>query len=159
MNGAIGKQGTLPWHLPNDLRWFKKNTVNQFVVMGRTTFEGLPIQPLPRRVNVVMTKQDSYKAPGVVVCNSIHEVLSMAQSLNCQEIIIMGGGEIYKLFYPLASQLYITYVHTKIAEADTHFVSYDLADWYLDFEEIHERDDNHDYRYDFRIYKRKLIAE
>ncbi len=158
-NKAIGKAGQLPWHLPNDLKWFKKNTLNKLIVMGRTTWEGLQLQPLPRRINLVMTTKQNYTARGAVVCHSMQEVFTIAMAKNCQELMITGGGEIYKLFYPLADEMIITEVATAISKPDAYFVDYKPKHWYESFEEPHPKDENHAFAYSFKIYKRLIKSE
>ena len=157
-NKAIGKAGGLPWHLPRDLKWFKRHTVNKLIVMGRTTWEGLSIKPLPSRTNIVMTSQDDYNAEGAVVCNSLHGVLLVALAKQIDELLIAGGGEIYNLFYPLADEMIITEVDTKIKQADTHFVDYKQKDWYESFQESHPEDDKHAHSFTFKVYKRKVVG-
>ena len=153
-NKAIGKNGQLPWHLPDDLKWFKKKTVNQIVVMGRTTWEGLQIQPLPRRLNLVMTTKQDYKAEGAVVCHSLNDVFTVASAKEAKELLIAGGGEMYKLFYPLADELILTEVNTEVKDADTFFIDYNQKDWYEIFNEHHKADEKHEFDFTFRILKR-----
>lgn len=155
-NGAIGKDGDLPWHLPKDLKWFKKKTLHKPIVMGRTTWESLSIQPLPKRLNIVMTTQSKYKANGAVVCHSLQDVLTIALAKKADELMITGGGEIYKLFYPLADEMIITKVNTSIDGADTHFVEYPEKDWFVDFSEQHTADEKHQFSYEFQILKRVI---
>jgi len=160
-NKAIGKDGDMPWHLPNDLKWFKKKTIHKMIVMGRATWESLPDQykPLPNRVNLVMTKNQSFSVNGAVACHSLEEVLTIAKAKNVNELMIVGGGKIYELFYPLADQMVITEVNATIDHPDTFFVDYTEKDWYESFSESHQKDDKHVFDYKFRILKKSIIAE
>lgn len=160
-NKAIGKDGDLPWHLPNDLKWFKKHTLNHMVVMGRSTWESIPkkYRPLPQRINVVLTHQQDYLAKGAVVCNGLQEIIRLAQAKNEKELFITGGGQIYQLFYPLADKMIITEVDTVIQDADTHFIDYKPNDWYESFSESHSQDEKHAFPFKFRILKKLIIAE
>jgi len=118
--GTIGKQGRIPWRLKADMDHFKKVTGNHVVVMGQKTYESLPekFRPLPDRINVVLTKDPEFKAIGCDVMYSVDEVFS---AYGNQEIFVMGGGEIYKLFSDYASRLLITTVITVIPDGDTFF--------------------------------------
>ena len=156
-NKAIGKNGDLPWHLPDDLKWFKKKTLDHIIVMGRTTWEGLSLKPLPSRINLVMTGQKDYKADGAVVCHSMNDVLTIAMAKQAKELLITGGGEIYKLFYPLADELIVTEVNTEVENPDTHFLDYKKKHWHQIFNEHHQADAQHNHEFTFKIYQR-IIA-
>ncbi len=160
-NNAIGKDGDLPWHLPNDLKWFKKKTINKMIVMGRTTWDSLEdkYKPLPKRVNLVMTTNLNFRAKGAVVCHSLSDVFTIALAKNIDELLVVGGGKIYELFYPLADQMIITEVDTTIQEADTYFVNYDTKDWYESFSESHAKDEKHAFDYTFKIFKKSVVSE
>lgn len=158
-NFAIGKDGNLPWYLPDDFKWFKKNTINKMIVMGRTTWNTLQVQPLPKRINLVMTTDQSISFEGAIACNSLQEVLTISNAKKCDELMIIGGSQIYELFFPLADQLIVTKVHTEIEKADAFFVKYDAKNWYLDFEEFHSKDNKHAFDFSFHIWKKKVVAE
>lgn len=106
-NGAIGRDGGLPWHLPADLRRFRELTTGHTVIMGRKTFESIG-RPLPERVNIVITRQAGFGEPGVTVAGSLEEALSMASGEG--EVFICGGGEIYLQALPLADRIYLTLI-------------------------------------------------
>ena len=118
-NGVIGKEGKLPWHLPEDLKHFKELTMGHPIIMGRKTFESLPKKPLPGRKNIVLTRSSDFKAPeGVeVVCNQ-EELFKLSSFQN--EFFVIGGAEIYKIFEPYIQCLYITLIE-KDVEGDTYF--------------------------------------
>lgn len=122
-HGTIGKNGTLPWHLPDDLKFFKEQTRGQIVVMGRKTFAGMGSRPLPKRTNVVLTRQQDYVAPAnVFVLHDKAAVLDFAAAHSEQNLMIIGGAQIYRLFADVVDTLYVTRLagdfagDTKMAE-------------------------------------------
>ncbi len=123
---AIGKDNDLLMHIPGDLQHFKNVTKGHTVIMGDRTFISLPNGALPKRRNIVLTLDKSYVAPGCDMAYSIDEVKEMCQDED--EVFIIGGGTIYKLFYPLADQLYLTIAHTTV-EADTYFPKINFEEW------------------------------
>jgi dihydrofolate reductase len=149
-NRVIGRAGGLPWHLPKDLQYFKKLTVDHTVIMGRKTFEEIK-QPLANRRNVVISRQPSFQPRGVTVVPSLEEALALGATES--EVFVIGGGEIFRLALPRADRLYLTLVHAKV-EGDTYFPSFDLATWALEEEEHHPADEKHAYAFTFRRYRR-----
>ena len=119
-NRVIGKQDHIPWHLATDMDHFKKTTKNHTVVMGRKTYKSIPrkFKPLPNRVNVVLTSDPSFDAPGCIVVHSIENILRISVD---KELFVMGGGEIYRLLLPYANRLIVTRVETMIRDGDTFF--------------------------------------
>jgi dihydrofolate reductase len=115
-NGIIGADGGLPWRLPSDLKRFKETTLGKPIIMGRKTWEGLPRKPLPGRVNIVVTRQSSFAAEGAVVVGSVADALARAGEAS--EVCVIGGGEIYRMFLPLADRIYLTLVDADV-EGDT----------------------------------------
>ena len=124
-NHAIGKDNQLLWHIPADLKRFKKLTTGHTIVMGKRTFESLPIRPLPNRRSVVITDIPGEEIDGCTMAYSIADAISKMDE--DKENFIIGGGSVYRQFLPLADQLYLTIV-TKDFEADT-FLEIDLQDW------------------------------
>jgi dihydrofolate reductase len=127
-NGCIGKNGGLPWYLPEDLKRFKRLTVGKVVVMGRKTWESLPekVRPLPERTNVVITRQTEYELPGGVErFDSLEAALTAHKN---DEVVIMGGAEVYRQAFPSATNLELTRVHQTI-EGDVFFPTMDEAAW------------------------------
>lgn len=150
---AIGKDNDLLLHIPGDLQHFKNITKGHTVVMGDRTLISLPgSKPLPKRRNIVMTLDQEFKAEGCDIAYSIDEMKEMVKDED--EVFIIGGGTIYKLFYPLVDRLYLTIAHTKV-EADTYFPSINFDEW----EEVKREDvpagEKAEFGYSFVNYKRK----
>jgi len=149
--GEIGKDNALLWKLPNDMRWFVKNTRGKPIVMGRKTFESFGAKPLPNRKNIVVTRDTSYHADDVVVVHSIEDALK--EALPADEVMIIGGAEFYKQLLPRCQRLYLTVVE-GIFDADAFFPQQAEYEWNEVFLEEHERDEEHDYDYSFHILER-----
>lgn len=151
-NQVIGLNNTLPWHLPADLKLFKKLTIGQIVVMGRRTFDSIG-KPLPGRTNVVLTRrQNPDLPPGIVTANSIQEVLDHFSS-DDRQIFIIGGAEIYRQTLPFCQRLYLTEIKQNF-EGDTFFPEYDHDDWQEISREIHHEVEN-GMEYHFVVLDRK----
>ncbi|MEO3428692.1 dihydrofolate reductase [Pelagibius sp. CAU 1746] len=130
-NGVIGREGGMPWHLSGDLKFFKAQTLGKPVVMGRKTFQSIG-RPLPGRPNLVITRDPAFRAAGVEVFPGIEAALARAQALaaesGAEEVMVIGGGQIYERTLPLARRVYLTEVHAS-PEGDTGFPDLDPADW------------------------------
>lgn len=130
-NRAIGKDNELLWHLPEDLKYFKRMTMGKPIVMGRKTFESIG-RPLPGRLNVVITRQKDWQHDGVKVVHTIDDALKLAEAQSIidgvDEMMVIGGAEIYKTALPKADQLYITKVDAEI-EGDAFFPEVDESIW------------------------------
>ncbi len=148
-NLAIGKDNDLLWHISADMKWFKKQTQQHPVIMGKRTWESLPKKPLPNRTNIVISDQPGDCFDGCVMVGSIEEAIDRMDT--SQENFIIGGGSVYKQFLPLANKLYLTLVH-KDFEADTFFPAIDYACWEEIFREDHLEEV---LPYSFLIYQRK----
>ena len=118
-NGSIGINGDLPWHIPQDLKNLKKITLNQVIVMGRKTWDSLKLKPLPKRRNIVLTSQ--HKIQDVDVFNNVNELLKSLIDSKEKQIFIIGGAQIYKEFWDLATTLHITIINENCTDADTFF--------------------------------------
>ena len=125
-NFAIGKNNDLLFHLPDDLNLFKRITIGKALIMGKRTFFSLPKAPLPNRRNIVITDVEGEIFDGCESVNSIYEAIELVK--NEQEAFIIGGGMIYRQFYPLAGKLYLTLVH-KDLDADTFFPTINFEEW------------------------------
>ncbi len=117
-NGAIGKDGRVPWRIPEDLKHFKAMTVGHAIVMGRKTYEETK-RPLPNRRNIVITRNSAFEAPGCEVVPTLEQAISLARTTD-NEPRVIGGAEIYRLALPLATRIYLTEVEQEV-EADTFF--------------------------------------
>jgi dihydrofolate reductase len=125
-NGVIGKGGTLPWRIADDMRRFKALTIGKPCIMGRRTWESLPKKPLPGRANIVVTRDRSFRAEGAVVVHSVDEAI--AQAGEVPEICIIGGADIYRAALPQATLIYLTQVHGDV-EGDTRMLPFDRDIW------------------------------
>lgn len=119
--GAIGLDGDMPWHLPEDLAHFKQATLGAPVIMGRRTWESLPerFRPLPGRANFVVSRDEGYSAPGAEVRSSIEGALAASRDLGSESVWIMGGGALYAAAMPLAEELLVTRIELNVQDADT----------------------------------------
>ncbi|WP_258098406.1 dihydrofolate reductase [Marinoscillum pacificum] len=152
-NRVIGKDNDIPWHLPDDFQYFKKTTEGHYVLMGRKNYESLPpkFKPLPNRPNVVITRNESYDAPGTEVVNSLEDAIEIARKNNEEEVFIIGGGEIYKLGLAYADTIYLTEINGEF-EGQTIFPEFDKSEWKEISREHHSTDEHHKYSFDFVIY-------
>jgi dihydrofolate reductase len=152
-NGAIGKGGAMPWHLPADLRHFKNITWGLPVIMGRKTFDSLG-KALPGRTNIVITRQENWNpSSDVIVVADTITALSKAKECGVKEVVIIGGGEIYNLFFELATRIYLTRVDAS-PDADTFFSSFHPQDWKLVSQLDREADSKHAFNYSFQVWER-----
>jgi dihydrofolate reductase len=153
-NDVIGSEGGLPWHLPDDLRNFKRLTTGKPVIMGRKTFESIG-RPLPDRRNIVITRNTGYLAPGCEIVATPEAAMELAS--DAEEAMVIGGGEVYAAFLPLADRVYLTRVHADV-DGDAVFPSLD-DDWVLVASEAHPADTEHRHAFDFMIFERRPPAE
>jgi dihydrofolate reductase len=149
-NRVIGKDGGLPWRLPDDLKRFKRLTIDHTVIMGRKTFDEVR-QPLANRRNVVITRNPGFRPHGVTVVPSLEEALALGATE--REVFVIGGGEIFRQALPIADRLYLTVVHAAV-EGDTCFPPFDESAWVLESETEHPADEKHAYSFSFRDYVR-----
>lgn len=146
---VIGKDNQMPWHLPADLAWFKQNTLNKPIIMGRKTYESIG-RPLPGRHNIVLSRQagDDERVKWVT---SAQDALAAAGDV--EEVMIIGGGNIYQQFLPFATRLYITQIEAKLA-GDTTFPDYTQQSWKIVHSESHQPDEKNAYSYRFEILEK-----
>lgn len=150
-NNVIGSAGQLPWKLADDLRRFKTLTMGKPVIMGRRTWESIG-RPLPGRQNIVLTRRPGFTADGCDVVATPAAALGAAE--NPDEIMIIGGSEVYALFMPKARRIYLTRVHADVA-GDTFFPAIDEQEWQLVASEPHDADEINQFAFEFRTYARK----
>lgn len=149
-NRVIGKDNQLIWHFPNDLRHFKQLTSGHHVIMGRKTFESVG-KPLPNRTNIIITRQDDYRAEGCLIAHSIEEAIAMVK--DDEQPFIVGGAEIYKQALDFADCIELTIIHGKY-EGDSYFPEFNLDEWKLARGEKKEADAKHIHPYEFLTYKK-----
>ena len=152
-NHVIGKGGIMPWHLPNDLRHFKNVTWGMPVVMGRKTFDSLG-KPLTGRKNIVITRQEDWKADGAVAVKSMEDALFLVKETDAKEAMIIGGGEIFKMMFPKADRIYMTRVEAD-PEGDTFFPEINPTQWRLVSQKNYEADEKNAFNHSFQLWERK----
>ncbi len=150
LNRVIGQNNKMPWHIPNELAYFKEKTMGKAIVMGRSTFESIG-RPLPGRLNIVITRNTSYEVEGVTVVHSIEEAIEAANKHH-EEVMIIGGEQIFKEVLPYADLLYITLIEHEF-EGDTFFPSYEQEWEVISTSEQHTTDSG--IKYTYMLYKRK----
>ena len=151
--GAIGRDNQLLWHLPSDLAWFKQQTLGKPVIMGRKTYDSIG-KPLPKRRNVVISRNPALEIPGVELANSLQSALNLVGEET--EVMVIGGGQIYSEALPLASRLYLTRVATTVADADTFFPQIDFSEWSLSLELVHASDEKNRFDMRFQVWDRRV---
>jgi len=155
-NRAIGRGGGLPWHLRSDMRYFRRITMGKPVVMGRLTFASLP-RLLDGRINIVLTRNAAFEAPGAIMAYNLEEALDVARKAakkyGAAEIMIIGGADLFREALPLASRIYLTEVHAA-PEADTWFPELDMSEWKEVSREAHGAGPNDDHDFSFVVLDR-----
>ena len=158
-NRVIGRNNQIPWYLPADLAYFKRMTLNHHIIMGRNSFQSIG-RPLPKRTNIVISRNPFFIATGCIRAFSIPEALKIAEKNGETEAFIIGGGEIYKQSVPLWTRLYLTEVDLEVAEKDKNterivfFPDIDFSEWTLISEEKHVKDEKNDHDYTFKVFER-----
>jgi dihydrofolate reductase len=150
-NNAIGKDNKLLWHLPNDMRHFKNVTWGMPVVMGRKTYESLG-KPLNGRKNIIITRQTDWNVPGTVAVKSLEDATFLVNEMDVKEMMVIGGGEIYKMVFEKANRIYMTRVEAE-PEADTFFPTLNPKSWTLRSQKNFEADEKHKYNYSFQLWE------
>lgn len=156
-NRVIGKNNDLPWKLPDDMKFFMDTTKGHHAIMGRKNYESIPhkFKPLPERVNIVVTRQKNFHAPGCIVVDSLEKGLEIAKQNQETETFVIGGAEIYRLGLPYANKLYLTEIDAVI-EGDTYFPEFDQREWRQLSRVHHDADARHKYPFDFVVYEKIL---
>lgn len=152
-NGVIGKNGDLPWSLPNDLKNFRKMTIGSWILMGRKTHESIG-RLLPGRDTIILTRDYHYRANGALTAQSLDGAIQGLDELGVSHIFIIGGGQVYKEAMQYADTLYVTEVDTVIESGDAFFPSIDRDIWAVDSAQKHSADDKHKFNYRFVKYSR-----
>lgn len=152
-NRVIGIKNALPWKLPADMEHFRQLTVGKPVIMGQRTFESIS-KALPGRINIVLTLDKNFQAPGCIAAYSIEEALRIAREKGAKEVMIGGGASVYKQFLPLANKIYLTLIEGDF-EGDAFFPEFDRGNW-QEIERVeNEPDKNNPYRYSFITLERR----
>jgi dihydrofolate reductase len=156
-NGTIGRDSDLPWSLPDDMKYFQRVTRGHHVITGRKNYETIPAKyrPLKDRVNIVVTRNADYAAPGAVMAGSLEEALALARAGGEEEVFIIGGGQIYAeaLRRGIVDRIYITRVHATVP-GDTHFPALDDAAWREVSHSHHAADERHEHSFSFVVLER-----
>ena len=152
-NNEIGHNNELLWHLPDDFRWFVKQTKLKTIVMGRNTMDSLG-KPLKNRRNIVLSSRNTDIIEGFEHFTNLESVFS-ALPEHEEELMIIGGAQLYSYALKFADRLYITRVNAVFDDADTFFPVLDSAQWELTFKEVHEIDETHQYGFEFQILERR----
>ncbi len=160
-NGVIGRDGDLPWRLRSDLQRFKAITIGKPCIMGRKTWESLPLRPLPGRLNVVLTRDEGWgedgQAKGALVCRTLDEAIEIAreqaQDDRVDEICVIGGAGLFEAALPRAKRLYVTEVEAEV-EGDVLFPAFDEGAWKEVSSEAHPAGEKDDHDFVFRVLER-----
>jgi dihydrofolate reductase len=155
-NGVIGNQGRMPWRIPSELRHFRRRTMGKPLIMGRKTFAAFT-KPLDGRDNIVLTHNRDYAPKGAIAVESIEQALKIATDCAvaraAEEIMVIGGAEVYSLMLPQAHRLYLTRVHAE-PEGDVHFPQFDLSSWNEVETSYHPRADKDEHDYTITVLER-----
>lgn len=158
LNRGIGKDQQIPWYLPNDLQYFKKQTLGHHLLMGRKTFESIG-KPLPGRTSIVLSRDSDLSLPeGVIWADTLEKALVVAKKAHESELFVIGGGEIYRLTLPLADKIYLTLVETQ-SESDTFFPHLVPENWETTLISQHPSDKKNTFSHQFLQFRRKTSDE
>lgn len=152
-NRVIGKDNTIPWYLPADLKYFKKTTLNHHIISGRINFLSIG-RPLPKRTNIIITRDPYFVATNCLIVRSVEEALETAERNGEEEAFIIGGGKIYELSMHLWDRLYLTEVDLEV-EGSVYFPELNWEEWALISEDPHQPDEKNPFPYNFKVFSRK----
>jgi dihydrofolate reductase len=152
-NNVIGKDNQLPWHLPNDLKYFKNQTWAMPILMGRKTFESIG-KPLQGRKSIVITRSKEWKFDGVEVVHSVEEAIEKAKGFGVKEIFVIGGAEIFQTSFEQANRIYLTRIHHRF-EGDAFFSEISDKDWNLVQSRFCAANEKNKYDHTFQVWERK----
>lgn len=154
-NDVIGKDNQLPWHLPNDLKYFKNQTWAMPILMGRKTFDSIG-KPLPGRKSIVITRNSDWSHEGVDVVHSLDEAIEKAKSYGAREIFVIGGAEIFRSSFKDADRIYLTRVHQQV-EGDVYFPKLEPSEWSLVQDRYCAADEKNAYAHTFQVWDRTVV--
>jgi len=149
-NRVIGHENDIPWYLPADLKYFKRTTLNHPIIMGRNTFTSIG-KPLPKRTNIVLTRNPFYIASGCLIAHSLKQALELAFDQEEEEVFIIGGGQIYEQALPYLDKIYLTEVDLEVP-GEVVFPILPVNEWIETAAEAHPADEKNEYAYTFKIY-------
>ncbi|MDW3211057.1 MAG: dihydrofolate reductase [Reichenbachiella sp.] len=154
-NRVIGINNDLPWHLPDDMKYFMETTKGHVVIMGRKNFDSLPpkFKPLPNRTNVVLTRQEGFEVADCEVYHDIKDAYAFAEKQEEQELFVIGGGQIYQMAMEQADMIYLTEIHAHIENGEVFFPEM-TGEWKEVSREHHSADERHKYSFDFVKYEK-----
>ena len=152
-NNIIGHNNQLIWHLPNDLKQFRRLTTGHCIIMGRKTFDSIG-KPLPNRTSIIISRNPDFKIENCITVDSLEKAILKAKEIENEEAFIIGGAEIYRLSLPLTDKIYLTEVHSSF-EGDAFFPTIDKNVWEETKRENFETDEKHLYKYSFVELEKK----
>lgn len=163
---VIGQNNDMPWQLPADMRYFVRTTKGHPIIMGRKCFESIGSKPLPKRQNIVITRNPNFEAVGCIVVHSLEKALTVAKTYCPEtvppsieddeaEVFVIGGGEIYKQALSIADRLYLTHIDVAVPEGDVFFPEFDENNWEVIKKEAHQKDEKNPHDYTFVVLKRQ----
>lgn len=155
-NQVIGSDNQLSWHLPVDLQYFKSITTGHPIIMGRKTYESIG-KPLPRRVNIVITRDAGYKAEGVQIVHSLDEAVTFCRQSAFDDVFIIGGDSIYQQALHLADKIYLTRVHAVIHHGDAFFPDLSDREWHLVSSAPLPADEKNEFACTFEVYEKRTV--
>ena len=152
-NGVIGKHDWLPWDLPDELQYFRATTMGKPVIMGRKTYDSIG-RPMPKRHNIVVSRDTSRVIDGCDVVASVQDAVKMAEKDDATEAFVIGGAQLYEQALPLVDRLYFTRVHTVVEGGDTFMPAVDWSQWKKVSSNEHPADDKHAFAFTMEVYER-----
>lgn len=158
INRVIGLNGDLPWHLPADLRYFRDKTIGHHILMGRKTWEAFP-RPLPGRTSIVLGNIQQRLPEGVFQVESLDAGIELARKKGENELMIIGGGQVYEAALPFANTIYLTHVLTRIVGGTAFFPVVSAVDWEIVSSDFFEKDEKNPFSMEFLELKKKIIQQ
>jgi len=156
-NGVIGSDNQLIWHLSDDLKNFKRTTNGHFIIMGRNTFESIG-KPLPGRTNIILSRNNAFKAEGCVVLNSLEKALIYSRKADQNEVFVIGGEQVYREAIKQADKLYLTRVHAS-PDGDAYFPAIDLSEWSEIAHTSVDKNEKNDFDFEFFELERRSVEQ
>lgn len=156
-NMVIGSNNSLPWHLPEDLKYFKRTTMGSCIIMGRKTYESIG-RPLPGRTNIIVTRSRDYEVENARVVDCLTDAIELAETISfidgSEEAFVIGGAELYKHALPFVDRMHLTMVHAEV-DGDTYFPDFDVEEWEEVSKEHFDADEANPYDYSICVFERR----